>query len=68
MEDTIHKLALASMFQWIELGPVNQRVAGSMPLQGTCLGCGRVPSEGHAPEEPHIDVILPLFVFPFPSF
>ena len=40
--------ALAGMAQWIECQPVNQRVAGSIPRQGTCLGCGpgHVPSRG----------------------
>ena len=31
--------ALASVAQWIQHRPVNQRVAGSIPSQGTCLGC-----------------------------
>ena len=26
--------------QWIEHWPANQRVAGSIPSQGTCLGGG----------------------------
>ena len=29
---------LAGMTQWIECQPANQRVAGSVPSQGTCLG------------------------------
>ena len=29
--------------KWIEGQPVNQRVAGSIPSQGTCLGCGPGP-------------------------
>ena len=33
-------LALAGVAQWIEHWPVNQRVACSIPSQGTCLGCG----------------------------
>ena len=33
------KPALASVAQWIECWPVNQRVAGWIPSQGTCLGC-----------------------------
>ena len=32
--------ALAGVAQWTECQPVNQRVAGSIPSQGTCLGCG----------------------------
>ena len=31
------------LHQWIECGPVNQRVAGSIPIQDTCLGCGQGP-------------------------
>ena len=31
--------ALAGVAQWIEHQPVNQRVTGLMPSQGTCLGC-----------------------------
>ena len=34
---------LAGVTQWIECCPVNQRVAGSIPSQGTCLGCGPTP-------------------------
>ena len=29
---------LAGVAQWIEQWPVNQRVAGLIPSQGTCLG------------------------------
>ena len=32
-------LDLAGVGQWIEHGPINQRVAGSIPSQGPCLGC-----------------------------
>ena len=31
--------ALAGVAQWIERRPVNHRVTGSIPSQGTCLGC-----------------------------
>ena len=31
--------AMAGVAQWIEHGPVKQRVACSIPSQGTCLGC-----------------------------
>ena len=31
--------ALAGVAQWIELWSENQRVIGSIPSQGTCLGC-----------------------------
>ena len=33
-------LALAHVTQWIECWPANQGVCGSIPSQGTCLGCG----------------------------
>ena len=58
--------ALAGVAQWIELGPVNQRVAGSIPSQGMCLGCGPGPQLGACEGQPHIDVSLPLFLLPFP--
>ena len=31
--------ALAGVAQWSECGPANHKVAGSIPSQGTCLGC-----------------------------
>ena len=31
--------ALAGVAQWTECRPANQRVSGSVPSQGTCLGC-----------------------------
>ena len=31
--------SLADVAQWIEHRPLNQRVASSIPSQGTCLGC-----------------------------
>ena len=33
-------MALAGVAQCVEHRPVNQRVAGLIPSQGTCLGCG----------------------------
>ena len=35
--------ALAGAAQWIECCLENQKVAGSIPSQGTCLGCGPGP-------------------------
>ena len=32
--------ALADVAQWIERWPVNHRVAGLIPSQSMCLGCG----------------------------
>ena len=59
-------LALAGVAQWIEHQPANQRVIGSIPTQGTCLGCGLGPQVGVHETQPHIDVSLPLFLPPFP--
>ena len=47
--------SLAGVAQWIEHWPENQRVAGSIPSQGTCLGCGPGPQLG-ASEKQLIDV------------
>ena len=55
------------MAQWIEREPVNQKVAGLIPSQGTGLGCGPGPQWGAHERQPHIDVSLPLFLPPVPS-
>ena len=57
------RTGLAGVAQWIKCPPANQRVAGSIPSQGTGLGC----SPGVHERQPHIDVSLPLFLLPFPS-
>ena len=57
----INELTLAGVAQWIELQPVNQRVAGSIPSQSTCLGYRPGPQYGAHERQPHIDVSLPLF-------
>ena len=62
-----HSHTLAGVAQWIECRPANQRVAGLIPSQGTCLGCGPGPQLGVHERQPHIDVSLPLFLLPFPS-
>ena len=33
------KMCLAGVAQWIRHWPTNQKVPGSIPSQGTCLGC-----------------------------
>ena len=38
------KPALAGVAQWIECWPVNQRVTGSIPSQGTYWVASQVPS------------------------
>ena len=59
--------ALAGVAQWIEHQPANPRVTGSIPSQGTCLGCKPSPQQGAGKRQPHIDVSLHLFLPPFPS-
>ena len=59
--------ALAGVAEWIECQPVNQRVTGLIPSQGTCLGCGPGPQLGVYNRQPHVNVSLPLFLPPFPS-
>ena len=58
---------LAGVFQWIERQPANQRVAGSIPSQGTYLGCGLGPQWGARERQSHTDVSLPLFLLLFSS-
>ena len=53
-------MALAGMAQWIEHQPVNQRVASSIPNQGTCLGGRPGPQLVACERQPHIDLPLPL--------
>ena len=60
------EVALAGVAQWTECRPVNQRVASSIPSQGTSLGCGPGPQLGTREGQPHIDVSLPLFLLPLP--
>ena len=52
--------ALTGVAQWIEHQPVNQRVTGLIPSQGTCLGCRPGPQQGVCKRQPHIDVSLSL--------
>ena len=47
--------ALPGVAQWIECQPVNQKVAGSIPSQGTSLGCGPGTQLGTCEKQP-IDV------------
>ena len=58
--------ALAGVAQWTEHQPVNQMVTGSIPSQGTRLGCGPGPQLGACERQPHVDVSLPFFLPPFP--
>ena len=52
--------ALAGVGQWTERQPANQGVTGSIPSQGTCLGCRPCPQLGAHERQPHIDISLPL--------
>ena len=51
-------VALAPVARWIECWPANQRVAGSSPSQGTCLGCKTGPQWGACERQPHTGVSL----------
>ena len=51
--------ALAGVTQWIERQPVNKKVTGSIPSQGTCLGCGTGPHLRECKKQP-INVFLSL--------
>ena len=52
---------LAGVGQWFEHRPVNQRVAGHIPSQGTCLGCGPGTQRGAYERQPHIELEQPTF-------
>ena len=60
-------ITLAGVAQWIEHQTGKQSVAGLIPSQGTCLGCGPGPQWGLHKRQPHTDVSLPLLLPPFPS-
>ena len=52
--------ALDCVAQWIERWPVNRKVAGLIPCQGTCLGCEPGAQLGVCERQP-IGVFLPPF-------
>ena len=54
-------VALAGVAQWIEHWPRNQKVTGSIPCQGTCLGWGPGPQLGVCKRQP-VEFSLPLFL------
>ena len=58
--------ALSGVAQWIECWPGNQGVAGSIPGQGTWLGCGPGPLWGHVRGN-HTLMFLSLSLPYFPS-
>ena len=47
MESNHESPALAAVAQWTKHQPVNRKVAGSIPSQGTRLGCGHVLNWGY---------------------
>ena len=53
---------LAGVAQWIECQPVNQKVTGLIPSQGTCLGFRPGPHLGAHERQP-IDVSLTHLCF-----
>ena len=57
-------LALAGVAQWTECQPVNQRIAGSIPGQDTCLGCGPGPRMGVCKREPFNESLTHLCFSP----
>ena len=56
----LRKFPWLVLAQWIECQPANQRVASSIPSQGTCLACGPGPQWAAHERQPHTDVSLPL--------
>ena len=70
MSKTGYSLALDNMAQLVGHHPTHQKVAGLIPGQGTCHGCGFGPWSGHMEEAasksfPLNSVIL--FLAPCPS-
>ena len=59
--------ALAGVAQWIEHGPANQRVTGSIPSQGTCLGCRPSPQWGCVRSNHTLMFLALSFSFPSPT-
>ena len=56
------------MAQGIEWGSVNQKVAGSIPSQGTCLGCGPGPHLGCARSSQSVSLLHIYFLSLSPSY
>ena len=52
----ISDLALAGVAQWVEPGPENRRIAGSIPGRAHAWVAGWVPSRGRLRGSQHIDV------------
>ena len=52
--------ALASVAQWIEYWPANQRPLVRLPFRAHAWVAGRVPGGGAHERQSHIDISLPL--------
>ena len=48
------KTALTGVAQLVGHRPTKQKVTGSIPAQGTCLGVGLVPSQGTYERQPTV--------------
>ena len=59
--------ALAGVAQWIQCWPVNRKVAGLIPSQGTCLDCRSGPQLGAFERQPVNVPIVHQCFSPFPS-
>ena len=62
--------ALASVAQWIEHGPVNQRVTGQrvqFPVRAHAWVAGQVPSGGHMRSNHTLMFLSLSFSFPSPQ-
>ena len=61
------KAALAGVAQWIEHQPENQRVAGFIHGEGTCLGCRPGPQLGECERQPiYVSLTHRFSSFPLP--
>ena len=52
----IYVLVLGGVAQWTERWPVNGKVAGPIPSQGTCLGCRPGPHFGVYERQPFMSL------------
>ena len=58
-----YSLVLTGVAQLVGHHPSKRKVTGSIPCQGTCLGCGFGPRSGHIGEASDSDFFLtPLFL------
>ena len=60
-------VSLAGAAQWIECQPANQKIAGSIPSQGTCLGGGPDPQLRVCETQPINEFLACQCFPPFPS-